>query len=301
MDEYKPQGNINENIKTIHTYSSDMADAVRTNETSIIKIALAEQEKKEREALYKKAEGSSGSKILLVVGSIVLITLAVGGVYYLMKRNAATNAPVKTTTTNIEALISYDDQVFLDMSNATSPIDISSIIQNELKKGGKSGNIKALFLTHIANAKPELLQLTKFFSLLKVTAPPMLIRSLSDEYLVGSYQPTDGAGQGHLFLLFKTKDYNQSYAGLLGWEKTMLDDLFNLFNIDVSGDASSLLSKPWKDVVINNVDARAIYDDGGKALLYYLFINKDNFLITDNQDAIREVSSRLLAKKIKPL
>ncbi len=301
MDEKNPQKNISENIKTIHTYSSDMADAVRTNEASVIKIALAEQEKREREALYKQAEGSNIKKFLLLIGSIVLIGLAVGGVYYLMKKNNAVNAPVQNTTANIETLISYDDQAFLDMSNATSTIDTASIIQGELKKNGKSGGIKSLFLTHVVNAKPDLLPLSKFLSLLKLTAPSLLIRSLDDQYMTGAYQPTDGSVPAHLFFLFKTKDYSQSYAGLLGWEKTMLDDLFNLFNIDVSGNNSVLLEKPWKDVVINNVDARALYTDDNKAVLYYLFIDKDNFLITDNIDAIKEVSQRLLAKKIKPL
>ena len=48
MDENKPQQNDTD-IKVLRTYTSDMADVVRTNEMSVIKIALAEKEKREKE------------------------------------------------------------------------------------------------------------------------------------------------------------------------------------------------------------------------------------------------------------
>ena len=44
----------NKELKTLRTYTSDMADAVRENEASVIKIALAEKEKRERDAAEEK-------------------------------------------------------------------------------------------------------------------------------------------------------------------------------------------------------------------------------------------------------
>ena len=42
------------NLNVLRTYTSDMADMVRTNEASVIKIALAEKNKREQEELIKK-------------------------------------------------------------------------------------------------------------------------------------------------------------------------------------------------------------------------------------------------------
>lgn len=300
MEEEKPKGNIGENIKTIHTYSSDMADAVRQNEVSVIKIALAEQKKHEQEALYKKSEGTSVSKTILFLGGLIIIAVAVGGIYYLVQKKKA-DSVVTEVATNIDTLISYDSQTFIDMTNTVSVTDVAGILQTEVAKGGTAGSIKSLFLTHATTSKQEFLPLEDFLNIIKTTAPSSLTRSLDDSYMVGTYQSKDDEATPHLFFLLKTTDYNQSYAGMLAWEKTLLDDFFVIFHIDVSGDRSTLFEKSWKDIIIENKDARILYDTQGNPVLYYLFIDKNTFIITDSQDTIKEVSSRLLAKKIKPL
>lgn len=299
MDEKELQNDTGENIKTIHTYSSDMADAVRMNEVSVIKVALAEQKKHEQEALYKQAEGTKTSKVFLFLGGIIIITLAIGGIYYLQKKKEASNV-TEQITKNIEAVISYDDQVFISMDNAINATDVAFNIKTEMDKGGVEGKIKVLFPTHTVSDKPELLPLENFLSLIKTTAPSSLVRSFNDQYMIGTYRPVGDTVQ-HLFLVFQTKDYNQSYAGMLGWEKTLLDDMFELFQIDVSGNRNNLLEKPWKDIILNNKDARVLLDARDNELLYYIFADKDNIIITDNKDTIKEVTARLLIKNIKPL
>ena len=82
----------------------------------------------------------------------------------------------------------------------------------------------------------------------------------------------------HLFLIFQITDYNLAYASMLGWEKTMIGDLFTLFNIEVTGDNKELLEKPWRDTIINNRDVRVLYNREEKGILYYLFVDKNNFV-----------------------
>ena len=65
---------------------------------------------------------------------------------------------------------------------------------------------------------------------------------------------------------------------MLTWEKTMLRDLFVLFNINLGADSSKLFEKPWGDVLVNNQNARILYDKNGKEILYYIFTNKNNSL-----------------------
>lgn len=298
MDENKTQNNNpSKNIKTIHTYTSDMADAVRENEVSVIKIALAEKEKREREAIYEEASGTKSSKILLTLGGLVLVGLAIFGWYYLSKKNQEANTP-KQIIKEMEAIISYDEKAYLDLTDKKNQSDLSTSLKEEVARVGKPGSIKSIFLTEKRDGVQQLFPLKDLISAMNTQIPASLIRALDDQYMAGTYTKEDVS---HLFLIFKVKDYNQAYASMLTWEKTMLRDLFTIFNIDLSENSEFLFEKAWGDVIIDNKDARIIYDRSGKQILYYAFPNKNHFIITDDQDTIREVNLRLLSKTTKPL
>lgn len=300
MEANKPQPNDKE-IKVLRTYTSDMADAIRTNEVSVIKIALAEKEKREKEEVYQKAEGTNTSKTFLVIGGIILIAIAIAGSYFLIQKKKTNETP-QTRINNIDTFISYDSNIYIDVTNTTSISELSNIINQE--QTANSGLIKALFLTKKINNAPSLLTSQNFLSLIKSTAPGALIRSLSDKFLLGKYAnkksvtPND---KTTMFLIFQTTDYNQAYASMLVWEKTILKDLFVLFNIPITGSDNPIFEKSWQDIIINNRDARVLYGENGEGLLYYIFVNKNNFIITTNIDALKEIITRLLIKNTKPL
>lgn len=301
----------NGSIKNIKTYLSDMAEAVRQNQGSVIKIAMAEKNKREQEVVNQEVKVTNRSKVFLTVGGIVVIILAIGGAYFLFQKFQNSNV-AQQTTQNVKSIISSDTNSFDSTQNVTNKIDLINLLDTERGTPGDAGSIKAIFLTKQIDGKPALLPLKDFVSLLGLTAPESLIRSLSDQYMVGTYTKNkevvvdaetgkDTTNKSSLFFIFQTKDYNNAYAGMLGWENTMLDDMFAVFHIDVSGDNSSLFEKPFRDIVINNKDARVLYDKNSKALLYYIFIDKNTFVISDSQDSIKEIISRLLLQNIKPL
>lgn len=297
MDENGKQLN-DKDIKVLRTYSSDMVDAIRTNEISVIKIALAEKEKREQEDLYKKAEGTNISKTLLIIGGIILIVAAIVGSYFLIQKKKENETP-KVNINNIETFISYDSKSYIDVTNVNNVSDLSNIIKKEQQTG--SGLIKALFLTKNTS---EILTSKNFLSLIKTTAPGTLIRSLSDKYLLGKYSSPNNVNGGNgsaVFLILETTDYSQAYASMLEWEKTMLKDLFIPFTINISESNSPLFEKQWKDIIINNKDARVLYGENGEGILYYVFSNKNDLVITNNIDALKEVVSRLLIKNVNPL
>jgi hypothetical protein len=300
MEENNPQPNTQQGLKTLRTYSSDMADAIRENEATVIKIALAEQKRHEREDIYRKAEGSPVSKFLLVLGSIVLVLIAGGAVYFFMQKKDVANVPV-VAPKKIETFIAYDDEVFIDTTKVETKTDIAEILKTESEKKGTPGSIKALFLTTSQNGTPAILPLSKLLSLMDVSAPGSLTRSLDEYYMVGTYTSLADEEKPHLFFIFQTTDFNQSFAGMLAWEKTILDDLYLEYGVDVSGERSALFEKEFKDIIINNKDARILYDNAGKDILYYIFLDKNTFVITDSQEAIKEINTRIIIKKTKPL
>jgi hypothetical protein len=289
------------NIKVLRTYTSDMADAIRDNEVSVIKIALAEKEKREKEEMYQKAEGTNTSKTFLVIGSIILIVVAIVVSYFLLQKKKANETP-QPIVTNLDTFISYDSNIYIDVTNATNVSELSNIIKKE--QTTNSGLIKALFLTKKINGVSQLLTSKNFLSLIQSSAPGALIRTLSDKYLVGKYVNQNSINENDksvVFLIFQTTNYNQAYASMLEWEKTMLKDLFPIFSINVTESDNSIFEKPWQDIIINNRDARVLYGGNGEAVLYYVFVNKNNFIISNNIDAIKEIVSRLIIKNAKPL
>lgn len=298
MDENKIQNNnASKNIKTIHTYTSDMADAIRENETSVIKIALAEKEKRDREELYRQASGTGTSKFFLALGGVVLIGLAVLGWYFLSKKSDTSIAPQQVTK-DTEALISYDEKAYIDVTENKNQNDLLDSLKSEIDRPLKTGSIKALFLTENKNKEQKLLSLKNLLFIMNTQIPAPLARTLDDNFMIGTY---GGEDKTHLFLIFKIKDYNQAYPAMLEWEKTILSDIFVLFRTDISGERSNLFEKPWKDIIIDNKDARILYDKNGEDILYYIFADKNNLIITDSKQSIKEISLRLLSKSTKPL
>jgi hypothetical protein len=300
-------GDINK-IQNIKTYSSDMAEAVRQNQGSVIKIALAEQNKREQENINKRASVTNKSKVFLVIGGVILIIGAIAGSYYLLQKNNTTN--VQTPKTTVESIISSDINSFISTDKATNKTDLINLLDSEKSKQEKSGSIKSIFLTKQKDGQTALLPFNEFLSLADFTAPNALIRSLSDSYMIGIYTQNDSIAdassdsnknKSNLFFIFKTKDYNNTYAGMLTWEKTMLDDMFPIFHIDVSGDNSQIFEKSFQDIIIENKDARVLYDTKGNPILFYLFTDKNNLVISDNEEAIKEVIARLITQNAKPL
>jgi hypothetical protein len=300
MEEKKPQINNNgDEAKTIHTYLTDMAETVRNNEISVINIAVAEQKKHEREDIYRKVEGTNSTKLFLLIGGAILLLGTFVTIYFIIQKNKGANIPITNViSSKIETIISYDYQSFVDVTQTTNSNDFVKLLKPEILKVGNPDSIKSIFLTNSISGSPEILKLEDFTSLLGITAPPSLIRSLSGQYMIGTYTSAIKNSKPHLFLLFKVKDYDIVYAGMLQWEKTMLNDMFNLFNINTVGNIS-LSEMPFKDALINNKDMRVLYNDAGDNILSYVFIDKNNLIITDNQDTIEKVTSLLLFKSIK--
>lgn len=302
--ENEPQINNEKNgIKTIHTYLSDMAETVRDNEVSVIKIAMAEQNKHEREDLYRKAEGTGLTKTLFILGGIILILCSYFVTSYVIQKNKETTSPLtKTSDTNIKQAISYDSQSFVDTTQIENSDDFINLIKPEINKIGKPDSISSIFLTNVIAGKNKILPLENFSSLMNLTIPSSLLRSLSDSYMVGVYtkQVLASGEKPSLFLMFDVKDYNIVYAGMLEWEKSIVDDLSNLFEINKSNIEDGFKTQ-FKDIVINNKDARVLYDKNGNDILYYIFIDKNNLVITNKQETINKIITRLLLEKTKPL
>ena len=293
MDDNKPKINTGGELKTLRTYMTDMADSVRANEVSVIKVALAEQNKKETEELYKKVEGTPTKKIFWFIGGLILIGVAIYGSYYLLQLKAKINTIEKVV--KVESLISSDEISGIVLADNDQLIEKIQNVEQEKSSSSVNGSIKFIPISKMVNGVEESLSTVDIFSRLKFTAPSSLVRSLSDSYMIGTYNKDSTS---KLFFIFQSKDYEYSYAGMLEWENTLendMTDLFGLNNTDL-GEVSMDGDK-WKDIIINNRDARVLVDVKGRPILYYIFIDKESILIADSDIVIKELIGRLLTKK----
>lgn len=295
MDEEKRNYNSNE-IKAIHTYQSDMAETVRENEASVIKIALAEQKKKYQDDVFRKAKGSPFKRFAFFFFGIIFIVGGVVGVYFVVKYNQSKQT-VEIAKSTIPQFFSYNQSEEIDTTNDIGAEGFITKIQSEKESISGENIIKLIIPTKIVNEIKENISAYDFLSFINTNAPSALKRSLYDEYMFGVHKINS---KGNIFMVLKTSDYNIAYAGMLNWEKTLLDDLHLLINVSTSGENEYLKTTTWRDIVVNNKDVRVISDNEGNGLLYYMFIDREYFLITDSIDTIKEINSRFMIKNIKP-
>ena len=300
MEEPKKNKKVDSGIPTIETYMSDMADAVRNQEASVVKIAAEEQKRRERGGYYKNGpQKKSNLKPWFTIGGIILILGAIFIFYSLSQKKKSANEPVEVVAID-NSLISYDSKVNLDATNITTKDGLTNLVNKSLDQKSAPQSIKEINLTKQDGDTVSNLSLNDIFSILKTAAPGSLLRSFGENYMLGIYTPPNQDESNNLFIIIKTKDYDLAYAGMLSWEKTMVSDLFSLFHIDISHN-SDLLKKPFSDIIIKNQDARVLDNNTGEGILYYIFPNKDTMIISNNQQAINEIVTRLLIKETKPI
>jgi len=299
MEDETTQSNNKGDLKTVRTYLSDMADTVRTNDISVIKVALAEQNKNERENIYRQAEGTPFKKFFWVAGGIIFIGVALFGIYFVTNKNAALNVPEQIVKN--DSIISYDELTSISIKDGDNLTD--KIITN--KKEVSNNGIKSISINKDVGGAKEKLSVKELFTKLEFTAPSSLVRSLSDSYMIGYYinnlseNITDY--KSSLFIILPTIDYEYTYAGMLEWEKTIAGNTLDLFELNTKNNKLQINDLAWKDIIIENKDARVLLNEENKPILYYIFTNKNNLIVTDKEATLKEIISRLIIKNIKPL
>lgn len=292
MDENKSNLNNQNEPKTLRTYMSDMADAVRANEVSVIKVALAEQNKKTTEELYKKIEGSPSKKVFWFVGGLIFIGVAVYASYFLLQQKEKNS--VIEVETKVESIIGSDETSAIILADNEKLLDKIKSVEKVNSSSGVNGSIKFVPVSKNVDGVEKNLSMYDLSSALSFTAPSSLIRSLGDTYMIGFYNKDS---LSKFFFIFQTKDYEYSYAGMLEWESTLAGDMAPLFNNDSTQDNEWRAGGQWKDIIINNKDARVLTDTKGRPMLYYLFTDKSNIIIADSDVVIKEIIKRLTMKK----
>jgi len=287
----------NDSVVAMHTLKQDLQHVVLDQKISVVRAVSLEEDKKRSRPIDDTIVPSSPGHRTAITAGIVLLFLggaALLGVYLVAAQNAS---PLPRQAS--------DSLVFAEQ-NVVFPIGgkAASGIKNELAQARSNSNASLGSITRVIPVVPaggtdgttgqRPATLSEFFAALGTHAPDALVRALGDTFFFGIHTVDKNAP---VFVLTVTS-YDNAFAGMLAWEKTMNVDLSPAFTpvAALTNDKNGLpTDRTFTDIVMRNYDVRALKDDSGTIQLYYSFPTRDILVIGESPYTFTEILGRLQA------
>jgi hypothetical protein len=242
-------------------------------------------------------------KIILVIVSLALIGGGAYGGYYLYKQSAfalPTQAPTKPVT--IQNIIPSDKQNVFMIDAIPAEQFVPSIITQLNKDAGGSAQVIELVLGEKKGETSARVTGSAFIEKAGIEMPNTLARSLTDQWMLGTY--IEDSGTKTPFLVFTTDFFQNAFAGMLAWEASMPDELAVILNYKEKARAgettatSSIASYfsirgKFIDKQIQNRDVREFIGRQDEPLFLYSFIDKDTLVFTTSESALKGLLERV--------
>jgi len=280
----------NDKVGQVRTYKDDIANAVRTNDLSVTKIALAEARKRQRQQENAEASSPTSPRNMVLIAASFLLVLGgvIAGGYAFFSRQASQSQSPQTVAE--KPLILPDSQKELDLSGLTQQ-DVPPLIQNTIQAANPPlDSVLELIPTVSGATGKSLIAGGDFLKLLSPSAPDALVRSINPSFVFGIHQYRNTES----FLIYKVDSYQSAFAALLTWEPTMPYELGESFLSRAEVNSLRSSGAVFKDKVVENLDSRVIADPGtGDTVLMYSFVDKNTLVITTSEYTFREIIKRL--------
>lgn len=281
-EEKNPENAINKPIpipsqESIRTYESDMAKVMSQKKTSSITIAIAENKRATgAESIATTPAKNYIKPLLMSLASLVLLAGGIFGGYYLYMKSPFAVPKAIPIPTVIPSIISYDKKVTANVGTATGDKLIQQISSEFNKNILPQGKILELVIQKNEELVIADISATEFIQKININMPDMLLRSLTDRWMLGTYSEETGSTP---FIALTTDFFQNAFASMLSWEKTMGDDL--------------KMQGQFADKQIRNRDVRVFTDNDGEILFLYSFINKETLIITATESAFMAIIDRI--------
>lgn len=275
-------------IPSVQTFTEDMVKVIEDDKEGLIKKIIKEQEEHERLG-QNTSPKSTKNRIFFAVG-IVLLLAALGLLGFLVVRESGKVVESPSVKIDAPSLLFTDKIQVREVGGLDKDRVVGSFLGSVDQVDVKNRGIEAIYLTE----DKSIIGLNKFLKLIKANFAPEESEVVSDNFLLGVTN-TDGA-KG-IFILLKTSSFVDIFPVLRSWEDKMFSDLYPIFGLNLPSSASYLLSKSFEDGIVNNKNARILYDDNGNIAIMYVFANDQSVIISNSQDSVREVMLRLSGSK----
>lgn len=297
-------------LKSLQTFRGDIESVVEDKKLSAISIAATEADAKK-----SSTETSDQSTLIrtlgYILGGVVLITLALATIAWVSSRPTS----VPGVQEPVAPFIAVDEATPVAFESLPTRGALMTALNNARKNVQLSlGLVAWLYTTIPSSGEPPVRQLSasELIQILAPQAPNDLLRVLRPTYLIGVHS----FDENQALLLLSVDAYEVAYAGMIGWERTMEDDLAPLFVRKVSPQITSIepassttsavaedtrfIQTRFVDKVVENRDTRALLAPDGQIKLLWTFIGRNTILITTNEYTLREVISRTNLAPVVP-
>lgn len=300
-DSFQKSTQSRSNSQNFRTLQGDMINAVKTQDRSLAQMIIADKKRK-RESGYSdkkvRIENNHSKNILklfLGVGVILLIvTVIVFGIKTVwQEKERAENPPREQVSA---AIIPVNRQIVLNSKTFTDNETFITTTDNALAKNKIKDReiLHLLFVKKIEITDQETnevkkteitLPVNEFFELWENSAPESLIRSFEKEnYMFGFYNTGEKIEP---FLLFKSKNFDQTYAGILEWENNLCKNAQNIFLTE-----NECPQYKFKNAQLLGMDIRVLEDESKKPVILHGFLDNENmFIITESIAVFKEIRS----------
>lgn len=275
----------------LRTYSSDMAKALKQNQGSVIKIAMAEQSRKARVAEIPTETKKKKVWVVFILIAVLLGFCALGIAWYF---SSPKSVPEKKPISLQDSMIFVEkEKVFSWSGNRDTVLQNLSLAKNEmLQNKNQMMNVFGVVTNGTTTSKA-------LFSNLSTVLGMSVSKSFSIDTVKDFMLGVDSNDSGsHYFIIISAKSFDVLFSGMIAWEKTALKDTYEIFGMD-NIVANRNLETKWTDKTINNIDMRILYDENKNIILMYGYAMSDTIILTDNQLTFDRVLGRLQDRAVK--
>ncbi len=274
--------------KIVETYAEDMAKVIENDQSGgLIKKIIHGEEEHEKEKRNLSPQ-SKKNKFFMLVGLLLFALGAATLIYFINSREVPT-VPVED---QFIPLIFTDKSIFIEVKDLNKEKITQSVrtavVSNDVKQGGVEG----IYLTF----DKKMIGLRQFISLLKANFVPGEIVFVSDNFLVGAVNENNNKD---FFMLIKVRTTADVFDSMRLWESKMFSDLHGFFGVELSAETKYLLTKEFENSIIENKNARILYDKDNKIVMMYILADDNSVIITNTENATHELMLRLASSQIK--
>jgi len=281
--------------KIVQTYTGDMAEVLENDKEGLVK-KIIHGEKEHEEERENLSPESKKNKLFLYVG-VLLISLAVVTLsFFFFFKKEINTVPVKEQFTPI---IFNDQSSFLEIFGLKKEEIMQAVLNQVNATEVKNGGVEGIYLTE----NKKIIGLRRFISLIKSNfTPGDNLLFVNDNFLLGvvniGVSSTETNRKG-FFILLKVREVADIFSALRAWEGKMLSDLSGFIGVNISSETNYLFTKEFQNGIVNNKNARILYDKDGKIVLAYIFADDNSVIITNTENAAHEIMLRLASAQKK--
>ncbi|MBU0999115.1 hypothetical protein KKG24_02280 [Patescibacteria group bacterium] len=279
----------------VETYAGDMAEVIENDKEGLIKKIIHGEEEHEQEKNNLSPESKKNRLFMLIGILLIMLGLLVLSFFFLKKDGNNTVSVEK----QFVPIIFNDQSVFLEVLGFKKEEIVQTVLSEISNLKVKLGGVEGVYLTE----NKQIIGLRRFLSLIKGNfVPGDNPIFISNNFLMGAVftgLKSTLPNAGDFFILLKMRSTADIFDSLRIWENKMFFDLYGFFGVKISAETNYLLNKEFQDGVVENKNARMLYDKDGGIVMMYIFANDNSIIITDSQFAAHEIMLRLASAQKK--